>query len=101
MPSWYGILKDEEIEAIWAYIRATVDKIKSRANVLQRKLSEVWIWHPETSGHSVGGLGSFRPLQLAYEVCRSESLTVDQAERSELACPQPAQAVLAARVLLR
>jgi mono/diheme cytochrome c family protein len=26
MPSWYGILKDEEIEAIWAYIRATVDK---------------------------------------------------------------------------
>jgi mono/diheme cytochrome c family protein len=26
MPSWYGILKSEEIEAIWAYIRATVDK---------------------------------------------------------------------------
>jgi mono/diheme cytochrome c family protein len=26
MPSWYGILKDDEIEAIWAYIRATVDK---------------------------------------------------------------------------
>jgi mono/diheme cytochrome c family protein len=26
MPSWYGILSDEEIEAIWAYIRATVDK---------------------------------------------------------------------------
>ena len=26
MPSWYGLLKDEEIEAIWAYIRATVDK---------------------------------------------------------------------------
>ncbi len=26
MPSWYGILKDEEIEEIWAYIRATVDK---------------------------------------------------------------------------
>jgi cytochrome c6 len=26
MPSWYGILKNEEIEAIWAYIRATVDK---------------------------------------------------------------------------
>jgi mono/diheme cytochrome c family protein len=22
MPSWYGILKKEEIEAIWAYIRA-------------------------------------------------------------------------------
>jgi mono/diheme cytochrome c family protein len=26
MPSWYGILKMEEIEAIWAYIRATVDR---------------------------------------------------------------------------
>jgi cytochrome c6 len=26
MPSWYGILKDAEIEAIWSYIRATVDK---------------------------------------------------------------------------
>lgn len=26
MPSWYGILSSEEIEAIWAYIRATVDK---------------------------------------------------------------------------
>ena len=26
MPSWYGILKPEEIQAIWAYIRATVDK---------------------------------------------------------------------------
>ena len=26
MPSWYGILKDDEIEAIWSYIRATVDK---------------------------------------------------------------------------
>lgn len=26
MPSWYGILNDEEIEAIWAYIRATIDK---------------------------------------------------------------------------
>jgi mono/diheme cytochrome c family protein len=26
MPSWYGILSDEEIESIWAYIRATVDK---------------------------------------------------------------------------
>jgi mono/diheme cytochrome c family protein len=26
MPSWYGILKPEEMEAIWAYIRATVDK---------------------------------------------------------------------------
>jgi mono/diheme cytochrome c family protein len=26
MPSWYGILSNEEIEAIWAYIRATVDK---------------------------------------------------------------------------
>ncbi|HMA75553.1 MAG TPA: cytochrome c [Xanthobacteraceae bacterium] len=26
MPSLYGILKDQEIEAIWAYIRATVDK---------------------------------------------------------------------------
>lgn len=26
MPSWYGILNSEEIEAIWTYIRATVDK---------------------------------------------------------------------------
>ena len=26
MPSWYGILNSEEIEAIWAYIRAAVDK---------------------------------------------------------------------------
>jgi mono/diheme cytochrome c family protein len=26
MPSWYGILEIEEIEAIWAYIRAIVDK---------------------------------------------------------------------------
>ena len=26
MPSWYGVLKAEEIEAIWAYIRATVDR---------------------------------------------------------------------------
>jgi mono/diheme cytochrome c family protein len=26
MPSWYGILEDDEIEAIWSYIRATVDK---------------------------------------------------------------------------
>ena len=26
MPSWYGILQDDEIEAIWSYIRATVDK---------------------------------------------------------------------------
>ncbi len=26
MPSWYGILKEDEIEAIWSYIRATVDK---------------------------------------------------------------------------
>jgi mono/diheme cytochrome c family protein len=26
MPSWYGILKMDEIEAIWAYIRATVDR---------------------------------------------------------------------------
>lgn len=25
MPSWYGILSDDEIEAIWAYIRTTVD----------------------------------------------------------------------------
>ena len=29
MPSWYGILTTEEIEAIWASIRATVDKSKS------------------------------------------------------------------------
>ena len=26
MPSWYGVLKMEEIEAIWAYIRATMDR---------------------------------------------------------------------------
>ncbi len=26
MPSWYGVLKPEDIDAIWAYIRATVDK---------------------------------------------------------------------------
>jgi mono/diheme cytochrome c family protein len=26
MPSWYGVLKDDEIEAIWSYIRAMVDK---------------------------------------------------------------------------
>jgi mono/diheme cytochrome c family protein len=26
MPSWYGILKDDEIDAIWSYIRATVDQ---------------------------------------------------------------------------
>jgi hypothetical protein len=26
MPSWYGILKSEEIEAIWAYFCATVDR---------------------------------------------------------------------------
>jgi mono/diheme cytochrome c family protein len=26
MPSWYGILKDDEIDAIWSYIRAMVDK---------------------------------------------------------------------------
>jgi len=26
MPSWYGILKTEDIQAIWAYIRATVDR---------------------------------------------------------------------------
>jgi mono/diheme cytochrome c family protein len=26
MPSWYGILKDDEIEAIWSYIRATSGK---------------------------------------------------------------------------
>jgi mono/diheme cytochrome c family protein len=26
MPSWYGILKADEIEAIWAYIRAIVDR---------------------------------------------------------------------------
>jgi mono/diheme cytochrome c family protein len=26
MPSWYGILKDDEIEALWSYIRATVDQ---------------------------------------------------------------------------
>ena len=25
MPSWYGILKIDEIEAIWAYIRAMDD----------------------------------------------------------------------------
>jgi mono/diheme cytochrome c family protein len=26
MPSWYGILTAAEIDAIWAYIRATVDR---------------------------------------------------------------------------
>ena len=26
MPSWYGILSSKEIEEIWVYIRATVDK---------------------------------------------------------------------------
>ena len=26
MPSWYGILSDHEIEALWVYIRATIDK---------------------------------------------------------------------------
>jgi mono/diheme cytochrome c family protein len=26
MPSWYGVLKIDEIEAVWSYIRATVDK---------------------------------------------------------------------------
>src|SRR5450631_3264220 len=26
MPSWYGLLSADEIEAIWAYIRATVDR---------------------------------------------------------------------------
>jgi mono/diheme cytochrome c family protein len=26
MPSWYGVLKMDEIDAIWAYIRATVDR---------------------------------------------------------------------------
>jgi mono/diheme cytochrome c family protein len=26
MPSWYGVLKPEEIEAIWAYIRSMVDR---------------------------------------------------------------------------
>ena len=26
MPSWYGILTDAEIDAIWAYIRATADR---------------------------------------------------------------------------
>jgi mono/diheme cytochrome c family protein len=26
MPSWYGILKPAEIDAIWAHIRATVDR---------------------------------------------------------------------------
>jgi mono/diheme cytochrome c family protein len=26
MPSWYGILSDDEIESIWAYIRATADR---------------------------------------------------------------------------
>jgi mono/diheme cytochrome c family protein len=26
MPSWYGVLRDDEIEAIWSYIRAMVDK---------------------------------------------------------------------------
>jgi hypothetical protein len=26
MPFWWGILKKEEIEASWVYIRATVDQ---------------------------------------------------------------------------
>jgi cytochrome c6 len=26
MPSWRGVLNQEQIEAIWAYIRATVDR---------------------------------------------------------------------------
>jgi mono/diheme cytochrome c family protein len=26
MPSWYGLLSANEIDAIWAYIRATVDR---------------------------------------------------------------------------
>jgi len=26
MPSWYGILTADEIDAIWAYIRATVER---------------------------------------------------------------------------
>jgi mono/diheme cytochrome c family protein len=26
MPSWYGILTAEEIDMLWAYIRATVDR---------------------------------------------------------------------------
>ena len=26
MPSWYGVLKPEEIKAIWAYIRSMVDR---------------------------------------------------------------------------
>ncbi len=26
MPSWYGILDSAEIDAVWAYIRAAVDK---------------------------------------------------------------------------
>jgi len=26
MPSWYGVLTAAEIDAIWAYIRATVDR---------------------------------------------------------------------------
>jgi mono/diheme cytochrome c family protein len=26
MPSWYGVLTPDDIEAIWSYIRATVDK---------------------------------------------------------------------------
>ena len=26
MPSWYGILTAEEIDMVWAYIRATVDR---------------------------------------------------------------------------
>jgi mono/diheme cytochrome c family protein len=26
MPSWYGVLSPDDIEAIWSYIRATVDK---------------------------------------------------------------------------
>ena len=26
MPSWYGILTPDEIDSVWAYIRATVDR---------------------------------------------------------------------------
>jgi len=37
MPSWYGIHKNEEIEAIWAYIRATVDKRASNGESLQSR----------------------------------------------------------------
>jgi hypothetical protein len=36
MPSWYGILKNEEIEAIWAYIRATVDNKHETASPFRK-----------------------------------------------------------------